>query len=131
MFLADGLLLIAIGSTIGSIIACLVSMAIDYRCLSITNRKRLESAWKDPVRLVTKMKPGLACFKKTGSYYPQVTYADELWDRFYVEACEELDAEFPNGRLLPDKPWSLGLSPLMIKTTKQQMEVNEIEDKFY
>lgn len=117
MFLVVVLLFLGIGGSVG----CLVGMTMDDRRFSTANRKRL----------VTKMKPGLACFKKTGSYYPQVTYADELWDRFYVEACEELDAEFPNGRLLPDKPWSLGLSPLMIKTTKQQMEVNELEDKFY
>ena len=34
-------------------------------------------------------------FRECGSYYPVLTYADELWDLFYVEACQELDREFP------------------------------------
>ena len=117
MFLVDGLLLIAIGGTI----ACLVSMASDYRRLSTTNRKHLESAWKNPVRHVTVVKPGLACFKETGSYYPQTTCADELWDPFYLRACKELDAEFPNARLLPDRSWSLGLSPSMMVKAKRSV----------
>jgi hypothetical protein len=32
---------------------------------------------------------------------------------FYVEACRELDKEFPEARLLPAGSWSLGLSPKM------------------
>ena len=52
-------------------------------------------------------------FRECGSYYPVLTYADELWDLFYVEACQELDREFPEARLLPSHSWSLGLSSKM------------------
>lgn len=38
-------------------------------------------------------------FRECGSYYPVLTYADELWDLFYVETCQELDREFPEARL--------------------------------
>ena len=37
-------------------------------------------------------------FRECGSYYPVLTYADELWDLFYVETCQELDREFPEAR---------------------------------
>ena len=33
-----------------------------------------------------------------------------------VEACQELDREFPEARLLPSHSWSLGLSPNRIET---------------
>ena len=55
-------------------------------------------------------------FRECGSYYPVLTYADELWDLFYVETCQELDREFPEARLLPSHSWSLGLSPNRIET---------------
>jgi len=57
--------------------------------------------------------------KNSTSYYPSETDADELWDPFYVEACRELDAEFPAARLLPDS-YSLQLSSRMIKKLKEE-----------
>ena len=59
-------------------------------------------------------------FLVCGSYYPKLTYADELWDYEYVQACEELDREFPGARLLPEKGWSLGLSRAMIERCRLQ-----------
>jgi len=67
-----------------------------------------------------RIKRDIGAFEKCGSYYPKLTYADELWDHFYIEACQELDSEFPNARLLPDCSWSLGLSPKMIDFCRQR-----------
>jgi hypothetical protein len=70
------------------------------------------------------MKYDTGALKDCGSYYPQKTHCDELWDPFYVEACKELDVEFPEARLLPDCGWELGLSPKMLKKlTKEVCEV--------
>jgi hypothetical protein len=61
-------------------------------------------------------------YRECGSYYPPVTYADELWDHDYLEACRELDAEFPNARLLPAGSWSLGLSEAMLQSFSRKVE---------
>jgi hypothetical protein len=68
-------------------------------------------------------------FLVCGSYYAPLTYADELWDGQYVEACKELDLEFPAARLLPAKSWSLGLSPAMITHCKQQAELELLSSR--
>jgi hypothetical protein len=61
------------------------------------------------------MKRYVGAFNVCGSYYPRMTFADELWDVFYLHACKELDIEFPQARLLPEGSWSLE----MIKKCQQ------------
>ena len=57
--------------------------------------------------------------RRSDTYYPCETDADELWDPYYVEACRELDAEFPAAQLLPDS-YSLRLSASMIKKLEEE-----------
>ena len=66
-------------------------------------------------------------FRECGSYYPKLTYADELWDPFFLHACQELDAEFPSAPLLQQNGWSLGLSPEMIQSCKRSQEQERAE----
>lgn len=77
---------------------------------------------------VAPVKCDIGAFLQCGSYYPLVTYADELWDGFYLQACKDLDEEFPNARLLPEGSWSLGLSPRMVKLTEYRMKEEESYD---
>ena len=65
-------------------------------------------------------------FAKCGSYYPKVTCADELWDHHYVEACQELDREFPAALLLPVTGWSLELSRKMTEECIAREKCREV-----
>ena len=71
----------------------------------------------------------MGSFNECGSYYPTPCYADELWDPYYLTACEELDREFPEALLLPARGMSIGLSPRMIELTKQRMKMEELDEQ--
>ena len=71
--------------------------------------------------------PDVGSWSECGSYYPALTCADELWDPNYLEACRELDAEFPSYRLLPAGSWSLGLSKTMKEACLAKMSERESE----
>ena len=76
---------------------------------------------------IKKRRPDVGAWSECGSYYPTITYADELWDADYLEACRELDAEFPSYRLLPAGSWSLGLSKTMKEACLAKMSERENE----
>jgi hypothetical protein len=63
-----------------------------------------------------KRKRDIGAFLEVGSYYTNPSYADELWDGLYLQACVELDEEFPEAPLLPNGgSFSIGLSKDMKK----------------
>jgi hypothetical protein len=75
------------------------------------------------------LKRDVGAFGECGSYYPPLTYADELWDHDYLEACQELDREFPEACLLPKGTLSIGLSPKMMDLARRRMEEEAIDEK--
>jgi len=75
------------------------------------------------------MKRDVGAFNVCGSYYPTPCYADELWNPYYLTACEELDSEFPEALLLPARGISIGLSPHMIEVTRQRMKIEELSEQ--
>ena len=102
-------------------------MVVDERASEMSYFLKLPIAriWDSLKRYFTRSGPDIGMFAVCGSYYPQLTYADELWDHDYVEACQELDAQFPCARLLPERGWSLGLSKRMIESCQKRMLFDE------